>query len=202
MINTVIFDIGNVLADFKVVDYLKSYGYDDETNKRIAENTFRNKNWDEEDRGVLSHEELVKLMSTECPDLYDKIDIFLTNLCESIHENDYSVELIDKLKNKGIRVLILSNYGLDAFEKSKKILKFLNHIDGGIVSCYVKTIKPEPEIYDAIIEKYNLNPKEALFFDDRIENIEAARHKGINSVCVTAGYSSIIKGLSDYGIEL
>lgn len=202
MINTVIFDIGNVLADFKVWDYLKSYGYDDETNKRIAENTFESDNWAEEDRGVLSHNELVSLMSRECPDLRDNIDRFLTNLYESVHENEYSARLIDKLKDKGIKVLVLSNYGRDAYEASEKIFEFLKHIDGGVISCYVKTVKPEPEIYDAIIEKYGLDPAKALFFDDRLENVHAARSKGIKAVCVDNGYESIINGLSKYGIDL
>ncbi len=202
MINTVIFDIGNVLVDFKTWEYLESYGYDDETNKRIAENTFRSKNWAEEDRGVLSHDELVELMSESCPDLKDKIDLLLTNLCESIHEYEYSAGLIDKLKDKGIKVFVLSNYGLDAFEESKNFLKFLKHIDGGVISCYEKTVKPEPEIYDAIIDRYNLKPEEALFFDDRLENIEAAQGKGINAVRVDNGYESIINGLSMYGIDI
>lgn len=202
MVNTVIFDIGNVLADFKVWDYLRSYGYDDETNKRIAENTFESENWAEEDRGVLSHDELVELMSRNCPDLRDKIGRFLMNLYESVHENEYSAGLIDKLKDKGIKVLVLSNYGRDAYEASEKIFEFLKHIDGGVISCYVKTVKPEPEIYDAIIEKYGLDPAKALFFDDRLENVHAARSKGINALCVDNGYESIINGLSKYGIDL
>lgn len=202
MVNTVIFDIGNVLADFKVWDYLRSYGYDDETNKRIAENTFESENWAEEDRGALTHDELVELMSRSCPDLRDKIDRFLVNLYQSVHENEYSAELIDRLKDKGIKVLVLSNYGREAYEASEKIFEFLRHIDGGVISCYVKAVKPEPKIYDAIIDRYNLKPEEALFFDDRPENIRAAQDKGINAVCVDNGYKSIINGLYKYGIDV
>lgn len=202
MLNTVIFDIGNVLADFKVWDYLKSYGYDDETNKRIAENTFESENWCEVDRGALSRSELTELMSRDCPDLYEKIDIFLTNLDESICENEYSVELIDRLKDKGLKVLVLSNYGRDTFEAGKRKFRFLRHIDGGIISCYVKLVKPEPEIYETLKEKYSLEPEKALFFDDRQENIDAAVKCGFNAVCVTDRYESILMGLKEYGIDI
>lgn len=202
MLNTVIFDIGNVLADFKVWDYLKSYGYDDETNKRIAENTFESENWCEVDRGVLSYKELTDLMSRNCPDLHGKIDRFLINLDESITENEYSVELIDRLKEKGLKVLVLSNYGKDTFEAGRKKFEFLSHIDGGIISCYVKLVKPEPEIYETLIEKYSLEPEKALFFDDRQENIDAAVRCGFNAVCVTHRYESILAGLRKYGIDI
>ena len=200
MLNTVIFDIGNVLADFKVWEYLKSYGYDDETNKRIAENTFESEDWCEVDRGVLSRGELAELMGRSSPGLHEKIDIFLERLDESIHENEYSVELIDKLKEKGLKVL--SNYGKETFEASRKKFEFLSHVDGGIISCYVNMIKPEPEIYEVLKEKYSLEPEKALFFDDRQENIDAAVRCGFNAICVTDRFESILKGLHEYGIDI
>ncbi|MBQ9885391.1 MAG: HAD family phosphatase [Lachnospiraceae bacterium] len=202
MINTIIFDIGNVLADFKVREYLSGYGYDDETNRIIAANTFENEKWCEVDRSVMTQSELADYLSEDCPQLREKIYLFLENLCDSIHENHYSVKLIDTLKERGLKVLVLSNYGLETYEKSKEKFEFLKHIDGGIISCYVKCVKPEPQIYDMLIEKYKLVPQESLFFDDREENIVAAREKGINAVLTDDGYASILNGLKEYGINI
>ena len=43
----------------------------------------------------------------------------------------------------------------------------MNDIDGLIVSYMVHKAKPDPAIYAALCEKYELNPSECLFFDDR-----------------------------------
>ena len=49
----------------------------------------------------------------------------------------------------------------------------MNDIDGLIVSYMVHKAKPDQAIYAAICEKYELNPSECLFFDDRLENVQA-----------------------------
>lgn len=43
-------------------------------------------------------------------------------------------------------------------------------------------MKPDPEIYEILLKRYKIVPEQALFFDDRPENVEGARKAGINGV--------------------
>ena len=52
----------------------------------------------------------------------------------------------------------------------------------GILSYEVKMIKPMPEIYRLLLERYALKPEECVFLDDSEENIEGARRAGIQTV--------------------
>ena len=52
--------------------------------------------------------------------------------------------------------------------------------DGEVVSCEEHTVKPEPRIYEILLERYGLTPSETLFIDDREMNIEAAAALGIH----------------------
>ena len=55
-------------------------------------------------------------------------------------------------------------------------------------------IKPDPKIYEYILEKYDINPAEAVFIDDNADNIEAAKKFGINTI--------LFKGKEDADREL
>ena len=46
--------------------------------------------------------------------------------------------------------------------------------DGGVASCEVKVNKPDPRIYQALLDKYHLRADECIFIDDRADNLVAA----------------------------
>ena len=56
MITTIIFDIGNVLAEFTWKEHYESFGYDEQMVERIAKATVKNPDWNEFDRGAMSEE--------------------------------------------------------------------------------------------------------------------------------------------------
>lgn len=68
---------------------------------------------------------------------------------------------------------------------SREFIDFLRrvpvyrHFDGDVVSCEERTVKPEPRIYEILLDRFALDPAETLFIDDRPENIAAAERHGI-----------------------
>ena len=90
-------------------------------------------------------------------------------------------ELVHELKKQGYGVYLLSNYSEELFKKHTEYADFMNDIDGLIVSYMVHKAKPDPAIYAALCEKYELNPSECLFFDDRLENVQAAISYGMQA---------------------
>ena len=65
-------------------------------------------------------------------------------------------------------------------------LPFRKIIDGGVVSYEVGAVKPESEIYEKLLAKYDLDPSDCIFYDDIKNNVEAARAFGIESHLVAS----------------
>ena len=79
-------------------------------------------------------------------------------------------------------MLFLSNYSEHVRKRSTHTLDFLPHLNGGVFSYQVHRIKPEPEIYRILLEKYELKAEECVFVDDNGKNIQAARELGFRTV--------------------
>ncbi len=86
--------------------------------------------------------------------------------------------LIKDLKSAGYRLFVLSNMSKDYIEFLRKMPVF-QYFDGKIISCEVHLIKPEKEIYQLLLDTYNIEPEQTMFIDDRVENVEKAATLGI-----------------------
>lgn len=182
MINTIILDIGQVMAHFRWKEYLIDCGYDEETMERVSKATVLSKEWGEEDRGILSDEELVAAFIANDPSVAEEIRKLKGSPEKLVQEYEYSADFVKKLKANGYKVYLLSNYGKTNFAYARSNFKFIPYVDGGVISYEVKHIKPEPEIYRALIDKYQFDPKEAVFLDDSLANLEGAKVFGFHTI--------------------
>lgn len=85
-------------------------------------------------------------------------------------------------KAQGYKIYILSNMPGPFYKELVQNYDFFNHCDGIVASYQIKFIKPELEIYQYLLEKFNINPMTALFIDDVEENIVAANSLGIDGI--------------------
>ena len=95
---------------------------------------------------------------------------------------DYAIPWVQELKQKGYRCLYLSNFSHKAETECADALDFLPYMDGGILSYKEKVIKPQPEIYQRLIDRYGLIPEECVFLDDTLPNVVAAREMGMHAI--------------------
>lgn len=201
MIKTIVLDIGQVLAHFNWKGFLEECGYDEETIRRLSNATVLSKVWGEFDRGALSDEEISRLCCEQDPDLTEEIKAFIKNSYKTVREFPYSVDFIKELKKNGYKVYLLSNYGKTNFGYAKENFKFIPYADGGVISYEIKHIKPEPEIYQALIDKYDINPEEAVFLDDCEPNLEAAKPFGFHTIQVTE-FDKALEALRNLGVNI
>lgn len=192
MIKNVIFDIGNVLADFAWEQLFHRLGFEGETFEHMADATVRGPYWQEFDRGAMSDQEIVEGFYSLAPKYKKQIDLFYEHIHEMTEEYPYAAEWVRSLKEEGYSVYILSNYGKTSFENRKEPFSFLAEADGSLISYEVLSVKPEREIYQALEEKYSITPQESVFIDDLEVNVEAARNYG---------YSGIIFKSRDQAVE-
>lgn len=133
--------------------------------------------WEEYDRGVVTYDEVVCALAK-----YNSCDEELAekNLHRSILTQEVipaTETLIKSLKDAKYKLYVLSNMSLEFIEFLRKQDVYKN-FEGEVVSCEEHIIKPEPEIYRRLIDRYNLDPSETIFIDDRKANIEAAISEG------------------------
>ena len=192
-ISTVIFDIGDVLVSANIKDYLMA---DPEVPNEIVDELlklwFIEKDEVDDTMDLDTYREIVnKRMGTEFSKYIPKL--FRYNV-ECVTAFDYTIPMIQDLKDKGYKVYYLSNWSAwthDLLQEAGKF-DFLKLMDGGVFSYDVGYMKPNEEIYKILLNKYKINPEEAIFFDDREENIEAANKLGIHGIHFPRHDSSIV----------
>ena len=101
------------------------------------------------------------------------------------HFDQRLFDWIADLRDAGLRTGILSNLPRPLGEHLRQIPGFLDHFDQVTFSYELGFIKPEPEIYQYALQGLNVAPSEALFLDDREENIDGARQLGIRAELFT-----------------
>ena len=83
-------------------------------------------------------------------------------------------ELVRDLKEAGYRLYVLSNMSCEFIDYLRRFPVY-GLFDGEVVSCEELCVKPEPRIYEILLDRYGLLPSETLFIDDRPANIDTAR---------------------------
>ena len=182
MIRTIIFDIGNVLVDFRWEAFIREKGYDAEMVARIGRATVLSPAWKEVDRGVLSMEELMALFTSNDPEIADDLRRVFTDLGGILEEREDAIPWIRACRAAGYRVLYLSNFSQPALDAHPWMHALLAEMEGGILSYREQLIKPDPAIYRLLLDRYGLVADECVVIDDTEQNIEAAKALGIHGI--------------------
>ena len=182
MIRNIIFDIGNVLTDFRWKEFLLEKGFDEKMVERISKASVLSAAWNEMDRGVWTTEELMQAFVAADPEIERELHIAFDNVKGMVTPREYAIPWIQELKAKGYGVYYLSNFSRKAELECSESLNFLPYTDGGILSYRDKLIKPDPAIYALLLERFALCAEECVFLDDTLANIYAAEAVGIHGI--------------------
>lgn len=179
----IIFDLGNVLIEFNPKAYIakhvpKEYGED------FYQHIFPTQEWLDLDRGTLSYEDAKAIFKQRLPQCANEIDDFLDykffDMLMPIWKNVQILE--DIAKTKKYKLYILSNFHKDAIEEMKHRYRFFDYFDDGLISCYCNLLKPDSAIYQHLIDKFKIDPKETIFIDDTEINVVNAEKLGIKGI--------------------
>ncbi|MDE6956533.1 MAG: HAD-IA family hydrolase [Lachnospiraceae bacterium] len=184
-IDTVIFDIGNVLIHFDWAGYLKTLNFDEETYEHVTNAMFLNEDWDKGDSGLCTTEEWLQMFIENDPEYEQEICKTFEGFGASIVPYSITEEWLSYFKENGVKRYYLSNYSEEMYRQSKEQLSFIEDFDGGIFSWKEKCMKPQSKIYEILLNRYHINPAKTVFFDDNTENIEAAENAGIHGIVFT-----------------
>lgn len=181
-IDTVIFDLGNVLLSFDPIAYLRQDFKDEKVLKSVCREIFGSKEWLQLDRGTIDDETFAQIISDRIPEHKELIKRKLENWQEILEPIAPAVDLIPQLKEQGYKLYILSNFHKQAFKDVYEKYDFFKYFDGQVISSDWKLLKPEKEIYLKLMELYHIEPTRAVFIDDSKDNTDAAEKLGFHTV--------------------
>lgn len=197
--SAIVFDLGNVLIPFdysimkKRLDSVKE-GLGDEFYKFYLENYQLHRDFE---RGTLSQSDFISKMLLSC---YGSLDekTFCKYYSEIFTINEDVASLLPILKQK-YKLVLLSNTNAIHQEYGYKGYEFFKYFDKLILSHEVGSVKPEPEIYQAVQKYTGFPPEEHLFIDDVAEYAEGAKKAGWDAIQFE-NYEQLTGQLKERGI--
>ncbi|VRU89211.1 hydrolase [Streptococcus pneumoniae] len=179
----IIFDLGNVLIEWNKEKILSKICKNDLEYNLFNKFVFQSNLWIDLDNGKISLEFLENQLIDEMGHQYqDQIHELVWNWFNYVDLYDEVYELIKQLKKKNFQIYVLSNTSSIFHILLDSVLsKVSSVLDGYVISCEVKMMKPQKEIYLSLVNKYQLDIKYCIFLDDLEENVEAARTLGIKA---------------------
>ncbi|RXP44840.1 HAD family phosphatase [Lutibacter sp. HS1-25] len=183
-IDTIIFDLGGVLVDWKPeYVYRKAFNGDEEKVQWFLKNVCT-PDWNmEQDAGrTIAKGNAVKI--AEFPEYEHYIKLFYGEwtdmLSGAIEEN---LQLFKQLKASGnYKIYALTNWSAEKWDIAVQLFPFFNDFDGVVVSGIEKTRKPYPQIYNILLNRFAITPEKSIFIDDNKDNILASKALKINGI--------------------
>ena len=180
-----LFDLGGVFFDWDPNHFYKNvFENIEEREFFLAE--VCNDNWNvQQDAGRSIAEAELELIP-KFPHYEKEIKMYYKNHRKMIiGVFEESVDILKKLKDKNYDCYVLSNWSAETFEGMTDDYPFLKLFDGLLISGEDKLIKPDHAIYQLARDRFNLNPEETVFIDDKLENIQAAQEMNFKTIHLT-----------------
>ena len=179
----IILDMGNVLLEWNKDKILQGVSDTKKDYLMLDKTIFQSELWERLDLGTMTRQELVlKVVSMIGSTYQKKVEEVIWNWPSYIDIYTEVFPVLLELKKKGHRIFVLSNTSkvfYDLLEEQLSPLKEL--LDGFVLSCDIKAIKPDLAMFKEILDKYQLEPRNCVFLDDIEDNTNAAEKLGIKA---------------------
>jgi len=194
--SVMVFDLGNVLIPFDyniIINKLEKIEPElgNKFYKLYKDNYHLHREFE---KWNISTEDFIKTMLNYVDNKIDD-ETFCEIYSDIFTLNTPVIELLPKLK-QNYKLVLLSNtnyihqkYGWEKYD-------FLKIFDKLILSHEVKSYKPEPEIYQAVMNFTNESPEKHLFIDDVAEYVDGAKNMGWDAVQYVT-YEKLIMDLKE-----
>ncbi|NMB90002.1 MAG: HAD family phosphatase [Chloroflexi bacterium] len=184
----IVFDIGGVLLDWNPYHLYRHYFNDDaEAVKRfLAEIGFHQWNV-EQDKGLHPFDASVAELARRHAHYYTEVMAYGERWEETVSGPiQPTVDLLYELRDAGYPLYGLSNWDAEKFAVVRRKYAFMDCFEDIIVSGEVRLVKPEPPIYNLLLERTGREAGECLFIDDSLNNVTGAKNLGFQTIQFTS----------------
>jgi 2-haloacid dehalogenase len=177
-ISAVVFDLGGVLIDWDPRHLYRTL-FDDEAEMEQFLATVTTPEWNREQDAGRPWSEAIEELARRHPEHRELITAYWERWHETLGDAiEPTVEVLDELRGTGVRLFALTNWSGETFPVARPRYPFLEWFEGIVVSGDERLIKPDPAIFEVLVERYGLEPATTLFIDDQPGNVAAARELG------------------------
>jgi 2-haloacid dehalogenase len=178
MINAVVFDVGKVLFEWDL-RYLFAKLIDDNRELEWFVTHVVTPEWHFQHDAGRPLIEMVTERIAEFPQYATLIDAYATRFNETIPGPvPGSIEIIGELAQRCVPLFAITNFGAEFWHMFRPTQPVFDLFCDIIVSGVEKLVKPDPAIYALALYRFGLQPGEAIFIDDNIDNVVSARANG------------------------
>lgn len=201
LIDSIVFDIGDVLIDVQKNKHIDEMDVRPEVRDFLKKYMGCSDIWLDFDAAQYTEEETIRRFVEMAPDMETEIRDYFATIADDMNDFPYSRFWTAGLKQAGYDMYILSNWPL---EKRQDVIDhgnmaFLPVFDKCIWSCEEKLRKPDPAIFEALIEKTGLDPKRTVYIDDSPTNIKVAASFGFITIQFR-DYQQAVTALRAYNV--
>jgi putative hydrolase of the HAD superfamily len=178
----VVFDLGGVVVAWNPKDIIERAVADSTTRPLAMHHIMRHPDWLELDRGTLEVDEAIHRAAARSGLDEALVRSVVESVPASLVANDETVALMRRVKAGGNALYCLSNMPVGSMAYLEQRYDFWDLFDGTVISSRVHYCKPEREIYEHLLQTYDLVPAETVFIDDVAANVEGAKAVGILAI--------------------
>jgi putative hydrolase of the HAD superfamily len=179
---SVIFDLGGVVLRWNPDDIIRSFCSDEAVQSVLKREVFRHPDWLDMDRGVLPEHEAIKRFHTRTGLSLAEVSALMQAVRDSLQPIPGTVALLAELAALDVPLYCLSNMSVTTSNYVRARHSFWRSFRGIVISGEIKLIKPDPAIFEYMVERFGLVPRNAVFIDDHPPNIESANRLGFKTV--------------------
>jgi putative hydrolase of the HAD superfamily len=181
-VRNVVFDFGGVLVRWQPEAVIAAFYADEPSRALVRDAVIRHPDWIDMDRGSLSESAAVERFAARMGRPAAELRALMQHIKDSLTPLPDSIALLDELAQRGVPLYGLSNMSAPIFALLKSRHAHWDRFRGIVVSGEVGLVKPDPEIFHHLTQRYGLVPAETVFIDDHLPNIESARRLGFNTI--------------------
>jgi 2-haloacid dehalogenase len=199
-IDTLVFDLGNVLIDWNPRHLYRKILKDEEQITWFLENICTSEWNDKQDAGRTFDEGIQELLQKH-PEWEEAIVAWGTRWQETISGDiPGTVEILRQIRDsKKYRLYALTNWSAETFPWALDNFEFLHWFEGIVVSGHEKTRKPEAVFFKILFDRYKIDPSKAVFIDDNLKNIKGANEVGLKTIHFESP-EQLKVGLKQFGV--
>ena len=181
----IIFDFGNVLVQWHPELVYGDY-FGDEAKawwflRHVADMDFRQRI----DAGE-SMEGCIREKQVQFPEYAEAIELYRSHWREMLTDEVPGMrQLLAELPAAGYQLFGLTNWSMETFPQAREHFAILQMIDRYVVSGAERLIKPDPRLFQVLLDRYHLKAEDCTFVDDNPDNVAAANRMGMNGIVFT-----------------
>lgn len=185
--SVVVFDLGGVLLDWNPRHlYRKLFAGDEAAMEDFLASVCTHE-WNCCQDAGRSFAEGARLLKAAHPDKSVLIEAYGLRFDEMIvGPIAGSIEILAELREHDLALYGLTNWSAETYPPVRERFEFLSWFRGILVSGEVGVIKPDPRIFELLIERFSIDPETAVYIDDVEANVIAARTFGIHAIHFTS----------------